>query len=273
MIPIYNFLIKRRLTKCAQHFLTERPTIRNRIVRLVTCIFTGSHGAQVVSFPYMPKNIRKNAMQTLTTVRMLQVSTNALQQLGLKKRELKELAILSRSSILSNGDFQNKSTISQNQKEKILTSKKPSKVIQRYIMRINKETYPFRFHALFSELEGFYSASVDSHLQMRMIFTVGQDRKPEFFTILPSHNYALLTDVVNLANDSTEVKRILEAFNVFWFNQQLSPEDQYRYFVKKCIREKCNKDITAYLNSISWRGKQEEKLTPESSLSSPRADH
>ena len=263
MLSKFNFLFERISKEVAKALRCQR--------RILTIIFPPSReliSSQFVLFSYLPKKFRKPALITFTAVQTLE--KNVIEQLSNyaqcsiekdnQKRELMELAnILLESPNLTNNHFEDKSSISDTQKGELLVSENPTELIKKYLKELNKiinlkriRIDPFQFHALLYRLSGLYSATVETETSlynMRMIFSVNQEGMLQFFAILPSHEYELLNSIIAKAESLKEVQSFFEKYNVYWFNPQLSPEDQYRCFFRKCNRLKYSKAVIAHVES------------------------
>ncbi|KAI6659075.1 hypothetical protein LOD99_14751 [Oopsacas minuta] len=110
---------------------------------------------------------------------------------------------------------------------------------------------PFAFHALSHSLFGFYSATLPNiSNRMRMVFTFNvQEGSLKFCAILPSHEYEVFHKISLRAKNLNEVYEYFEKYNLYRFNQTLSPEEQYRHLIKMCTRKKFSESIIEYMKN------------------------
>ena len=115
----------------------------------------------------------------------------------------------------------------------------------------SKRIEPFRFHALSSPLGGYYSAKIGNNdrarTAKRMVFMINQEGKIDLFAILPSHEYYLLKEISQRAENQREVYEYFEKYNMYRFNRTLTADMQYHYLLKLCVRKKFSESIIEYM--------------------------
>ena len=253
MLSILNFLLKRPILKVVHRLSRKFPQ------------FDQSIPSQFILFNYMSKSDRKSAFRTSNAVQMLDKNTieqlpikaNCLLEIRKHKKEFSKLVnILSNSPNLTNDNFKDKSSISENLKAELLASERPLELIKKYIDLLRDKDLslksiriePFNFHPLWYELSGLFSATIVSEKStMRMIFSVNKEGELKLFVILPSHEYELLSGILVKAENLTEVQSFFEKYNVYWFNQNFTPEDRYKYLIRKCRQQNYSNATITYV--------------------------
>ena len=111
----------------------------------------------------------------------------------------------------------------------------------------SKRIQPFKFHALSPPLRRYYAATITNNdgarTSKRMVFMYNQEGKIDFLAILPSHEYCLLKEISQRAENLKEVYEYFEVYNMYRFNRTLAPDKQYHYLLKLCIRKKFSESI------------------------------